>query len=283
MDIREWRGDERLAQDEPVASLLRAAAAPSEPGPQPGEEAALAAFRATHQTLGRNPMRSTRMKAAFAAAVSAGVLLTGGIAAAATGTLPGAAQLGFGTHAKADGGDQAPSQADTRGDSADQTSGSDETTDVTDQVPGDDETAGTDAQDTEDSTSTDSTDSTDAQDRTSDSTDGEHAAPEHPANHGADVSGVAKDHSTTGKAHGEAVSAAARDNAGQTKSDDSTESDDSTDSTGSTGSKPAPGTERSDTGATASQAKGDDGQQGSDSTDSTDGTDTTDAGQVDGQ
>ncbi len=33
-------------------------------------------------------------------------------------------------------------------------------------------------------------------------------------NHGADVSAVAKDHSTTGRAHGEAVSEAARDNHG---------------------------------------------------------------------
>ena len=34
-------------------------------------------------------------------------------------------------------------------------------------------------------------------------------------NHGADVSTVAKDHSTTGRAHGEAVSAVARGDHGQ--------------------------------------------------------------------
>lgn len=251
MDIREWRGDERLAQDEPVASLLRAAAAPSEPGPQPGEDAALAAFRATRQTIGRTPMRSTKMKAAFAAAVSAGVLLTGGIAAAATGTLPGADQLGFGTHENAVGGDHANDHADTRGVSADHVGDSDETTDPTDEVAGTDEKADEDAEGT-DSTPTDSTSTQDDADST------DTTAPEHPANHGADVSTVAKsDTSTTGQAHGQAVSDAARANTGQQQH---AKSGDSTDS------KPAdPGAQRSDagaTGATASGAKAENGTRG---------------------
>lgn len=93
MVIHEWRTDDDLARGEPVVSLLRAAGAPTEPGPQPGEAAALAAFRATEHTKRRFSMHSlTPVKAAIAAAVSGGVLLTGGVAAAATGTLPGAAQ-----------------------------------------------------------------------------------------------------------------------------------------------------------------------------------------------
>lgn len=39
-----------------------------------------------------------------------------------------------------------------------------------------------------------------------------HSSPSHPANHGAAVSAVARDHSLTGKAHGAAVSAVARAN-----------------------------------------------------------------------
>jgi hypothetical protein len=77
-----------------VASLLEAAAAPTEPGPVPGEVEALAAFRASQDPSRRPSMLSSRstVKAAVAAALGTGVLLTGGVAAAATGTLPGAAQ-----------------------------------------------------------------------------------------------------------------------------------------------------------------------------------------------
>jgi hypothetical protein len=78
--------------DARVVLVLAAAAAPSEPGAQPGEAAVLAAFRDTVPT----PTRRTRMlptlKAAAVAAAATGALLTGGIAAASTGTLPGAAQ-----------------------------------------------------------------------------------------------------------------------------------------------------------------------------------------------
>lgn len=80
--------------EERVASLLSAAAAPSEPGPLPGERAALAAFRASQVPTRRSSMLSslTAAKAGIAATIGAGLLLTGGVAAAATGTLPGAAQ-----------------------------------------------------------------------------------------------------------------------------------------------------------------------------------------------
>jgi hypothetical protein len=94
MNTDHRHGTDDLASDEAVAAILRAASAPTRPGPQPGEAAALAAFRAVEPAPRRTPMRSslTPAKIAFAAAVSGGVLLTGGVAAAATGTLPGAAQ-----------------------------------------------------------------------------------------------------------------------------------------------------------------------------------------------
>jgi hypothetical protein len=92
MTRQQWCEDERLASTEPVVSLLRAAAAPTEPGPQPGEQAALAAFRATASPRRFSMHSLVPVKAALAAAVTGGVLLTGGVAAAATGTLPGAAQ-----------------------------------------------------------------------------------------------------------------------------------------------------------------------------------------------
>lgn len=89
------RHADETALDERVSQLLSAAAAPSEPGPLPGEGTALAAFRASQTTPARRPsMLSslTSAKAGLAAALGAGVLLTGGVAAAATGALPGAAQ-----------------------------------------------------------------------------------------------------------------------------------------------------------------------------------------------
>lgn len=91
-DDRRTHSDHPL--DERVAALLAAAAAPTESGPVPGEEQVLAAFRASHETARRSFMRSplTPAKTALAAAVGATVLLTGGVAAAATGSLPGAAQ-----------------------------------------------------------------------------------------------------------------------------------------------------------------------------------------------
>jgi hypothetical protein len=81
--------------DTRVVSLLAAAAAPSEPGPVPGETEAMAAFRATTETAvsWRSRMLSLPpLKTMAAAALGTGLLLSGGVAAAATGSLPGAAQ-----------------------------------------------------------------------------------------------------------------------------------------------------------------------------------------------
>jgi hypothetical protein len=75
-----------------LASLLAAAAAPSEPGPLPGEAAARTAFRARHVDAPRGSWHRTRAKVAVAAALGTGLLLTGGVGAAAAGSLPGAAQ-----------------------------------------------------------------------------------------------------------------------------------------------------------------------------------------------
>ena len=76
-----------------VVRLLDAAAAPAEPGPQPGEELALAAFRASHRTrrisMFSNP---TRARAAVAATIGAGTLLFSGVGGAAAGVLPDPAQ-----------------------------------------------------------------------------------------------------------------------------------------------------------------------------------------------
>lgn len=94
MQTSDRRNDSDHPLDERVASLLAAAAAPTETGPVPGEEQVLAAFRASQETSRRSFVRSplTPAKTALAAAVGATVLLTGGVAAAATGSLPGAAQ-----------------------------------------------------------------------------------------------------------------------------------------------------------------------------------------------
>ncbi len=79
--------------DVDVLRLLDAAAAPAEPGPQPGEDMALAAFRASHRTrrisMFSNP---TRAKAAVAATIGAGTFLFAGVGAAAAGVLPDPAQ-----------------------------------------------------------------------------------------------------------------------------------------------------------------------------------------------
>ncbi len=194
MDIHEWCTDEQLAEEEPVASLLRAAAAPSEPGPLPGEDAALAAFRATRHTTGRKPVRSTKMKTVFAAAVSAGVLLTGGVAAAAvTGniTMPGHNHL--------------PTQA--------------ENGNVPSEVPSDAATdaAESDAQQTGDTEAPDpqATDSSTGDNATTEDTESAdptaQGKPEDAGTHGTDVSSVAKDKSKVGDDghHGSAVSGVA--------------------------------------------------------------------------
>lgn len=82
------------ALDERVVSLLAAAAAPTEPGAVPGEVQAVAAFRAASHTTRRPSMYSSNFNAKtfMATSLGAGLLLTGGVSAAAAGTLPGAAQ-----------------------------------------------------------------------------------------------------------------------------------------------------------------------------------------------
>ena len=87
-----WRRTEATAPDPRVAAVLAAAAAPTEPGAQPGEAAALAAFRAAAPIPNRRTRMFPSLKAAAVAATATGALLTGGVAVAATGALPGAAQ-----------------------------------------------------------------------------------------------------------------------------------------------------------------------------------------------
>ena len=121
--------------DHRVASLLEAAAAPADPGPVPGEEAALAAFRASSVRADswRSRMHTpTRpIKTLAVAATSAGLLLTGGFAAAAAGALPGAAQeaahdmLASINVVVPGANEHAAGHADTRGRSADAPAGGD--------------------------------------------------------------------------------------------------------------------------------------------------------------
>ena len=97
MLTRHTRHDHLPANDARLASLLDAAAAPAAPGPVAGEEAALAAFRAApvRATGWRSRMHlpTTPFKTLGVAAAGAGLLVTGGgLAAAAAGELPGAAQ-----------------------------------------------------------------------------------------------------------------------------------------------------------------------------------------------
>jgi hypothetical protein len=111
--------------DPRVAVLLAAAAAPTEPGPQPGEDAALAAFRATVPTPTRRIRMLPSLKATAIAATATGALMVGGVAAAATGALPGAAsdtaraalaKVGVSVGGPADA---SGTHATTRGESAD--------------------------------------------------------------------------------------------------------------------------------------------------------------------
>jgi len=83
------------ALDPRVRKLLAAAAARVETtSPLPGEEEALAAFRTSAQHSSRSSKLSPLVsaKAAVAAVIGAGVLVTGGVGAAAAGVLPGPAQ-----------------------------------------------------------------------------------------------------------------------------------------------------------------------------------------------
>jgi hypothetical protein len=81
--------------DGPVARILAAAAAPSDTGHQPGEDAAIAAFRAAFSASaeGKPRILGGRMsRQVAAAALLSGLVLSGGAAAAAAGVLPGPVQ-----------------------------------------------------------------------------------------------------------------------------------------------------------------------------------------------
>lgn len=82
-----------------LAALLAAAAAPSDAGPQPGETVVLDAFRelvteaaGTPSLVRRHSVRGHRRRAIVIASASTVAMLASGVAAAATGSLPGAAQ-----------------------------------------------------------------------------------------------------------------------------------------------------------------------------------------------
>jgi hypothetical protein len=94
-----YNDDRRLDPDAAlyvrVTSLLEAATAPTEPGPLLGELEAMAAFRASHSPApGRSSMSSRLSSVRVTVGATLGaLLLTGGVgAAAAAGSLPGAAQ-----------------------------------------------------------------------------------------------------------------------------------------------------------------------------------------------
>jgi hypothetical protein len=191
--------DER--PDGALGRLLDAAAAPAEAGPQPGEERALAAFRASRRTR-RIPMFShpTRTKAAVAATIGAGTLLFAGVGGAAAGVLPDPAQDTAST-VLGELGFDVPRANEQAGDHPTQR-GAEEDADETE-----DATVGTE---------TDAAESDDAQtDSTDDATGTEDAsAPADPnANdHGQAVSDLAKSTDAEGSDKGKAVSGLASEN-----------------------------------------------------------------------
>lgn len=84
---------DRLHGSDPlVAAVLTAAAAPAEV-PLPGEAAAVEAFRRFHRPSRRRRVVQSVLRAKVATAAVAGVVLAGGVATAATGTLPGVASI----------------------------------------------------------------------------------------------------------------------------------------------------------------------------------------------
>jgi hypothetical protein len=133
MFTRHARTAEEPLADSRLESVLDAAAAPAEPGPAPGEEAALAAFRAasvpTYGWRSRMHTPTTPLKSLGVAAASVGLVLAGGFASASAGVLPGAAQdavqdmLGNIGVEVPGADDQSAGHADTRGSSADAPAG----------------------------------------------------------------------------------------------------------------------------------------------------------------
>lgn len=101
---------ERAQLDPRVATVLAAAAAPAEV-PLPGEAAALAAFRRVHARRLRRPRLSVTGRVAVAGGLG-GLLMAGGVAAAATGALPAAVSFpSHAHHATAGGRSVAPTDA----------------------------------------------------------------------------------------------------------------------------------------------------------------------------
>ena len=85
--------DSEPRPDPRVRALLAAAAAPTEPGPLPGETEAVAAFRTRSlPTRSFMPSSLTPLRVVVATGLGSGLLLVGGVGAAAAGALPGAAQ-----------------------------------------------------------------------------------------------------------------------------------------------------------------------------------------------
>ncbi len=78
--------------DPRVRLLLEAAAAPTEPGPAPGEERALAAFREVHDPASPPTTRRPTGRVGVMTSLGVAALLTLGSGAAVAGGLPGAAQ-----------------------------------------------------------------------------------------------------------------------------------------------------------------------------------------------
>ena len=189
------RSSDDPALDRRVRTLLDAASAPVETtSPLPGEEAAVAAFRTSAQRTRTSRVFSPlSAKAAVAAAIGTGVLLTGGVGAAATGVLPNAAQETASTWLKTvgisvpagQGADDGRSEQ-TRGDGADDNGRSEQT-------QGD----GADA-------------NADPRGHSKQAT-GEKAKPPPAADHGKQVSETAKNSTAEGEDKGKQIAGAASD------------------------------------------------------------------------
>ena len=122
-------GDQPQPELASLYAVLSAASSPAEPGALPGESAALAAFieAVPVRRMRRAPLRwLSESKMRLAVATGAGVLvLGGGVAAAATGSLPGPAQgaahdvLGaIGVHVPKSGDDSSGSNGNGTSDTA---------------------------------------------------------------------------------------------------------------------------------------------------------------------
>jgi hypothetical protein len=215
------REHSREADERPEASVVRlldAAAAPAEPGPQPGEEQALAAFRASRRTR-RIPMFShtAPAKAAVAATIATGTLLFAGVGAAAAGVLPDEAQ-DTASSALAALGFDVPRANEHAGDHPAQRGAAD-----TDEATEDD-AAEHDADETADETA-DDTDDTASEETTIETDDAdveESGAPADPEanDHGKAVSDLAKSTTLTGADKGAAVSELASSKAKAAEADD---------------------------------------------------------------